>query len=57
MHRREGGKWGFIGKVDMSCKVVRTDVMELKGDCNLCGKIYYKLHTWADHLIPGLIFL
>ena len=56
MHCREGGKWGFIGKVDMSCKVVRTEVMELKGDCNLCGKIYYKLHTWADNLIPGLIF-
>ena len=40
-----GEKWGFMGKVDMSCKVVRSEGMGLKRDSKLCGKIYYKLHT------------
>jgi len=29
-----------MGKVDMSCKVVRSEGMGLKSDCILCGKIY-----------------
>ena len=44
-------KWGFIGKVDMSCKVVRTEGMGLKRDCKFCGKIYYKLHTILAYLV------
>ena len=35
----KGGKWGFMGKVDMSCKVVRSEGTGLKRDCKLCGKI------------------
>ena len=41
----KGGKWGIVGKVDMSCKVVRSEGIGLKRDCKLYGKIYYKLHT------------
>ena len=46
MQSREGGKkWSFMGKVAMSCKVVRSEGMGLKRDCKLCGKLYCKLHT------------
>ena len=45
MQCKEGGKWGCMWKVDMSCKVVRSEGMGLKCDCKLCGKIYCKLHT------------
>ena len=41
----KGEKWGVMGKVAMSCKVVRSEGMGLKCDCKLGGKIYYKLHT------------
>ena len=44
-------KWGFIGKVDMSCKVVRSERMGLKRDCKLCAKIYYRLHTVLSYLV------
>ena len=48
----EGGKkWGIMGKVDMSCKVVRSEGMGLKRDCKLCGKIYCKLHTVLSYLV------
>jgi len=40
-----------MGKVDMSFKVVRSEGMELKRDCKLCGKIYYKLHTVLSYLV------
>ena len=35
----EGEKWFVMGKVDMGCKVVRSEGMGLKRDCKLCGKI------------------
>ena len=41
-------------KVDMSCKVVRSEGMELKRDCRLCGKIYYKLHAILSYLVCTL---
>jgi len=47
----KGEKWGFMGKVDMSCKMVRYEGMGLKRDCKLCGKIYYKLHTILSYLV------
>ena len=47
----KGGKWGFMGTVDMSCKVVRSEGMGLKCDCKLCGKMYYKLHTILSYLV------
>ena len=40
----------------MNSKVVRSEGLGLKSECKMCAKIYYSLHTWADHLIPGLIF-
>ena len=47
----KGGKWGIVGKVDMSCKVVRSEGIGLKRDCKLYGKIYYKLHTVLSYLV------
>jgi len=40
-----------MGKVDMGCKVVRSEGMGLKRDCKLCGKIYNKLHTILSYLV------
>ena len=40
-----------MGKVDMGCKVVRSEEMGLKRHCKLCGKIYYKLHTILSYLV------
>jgi len=53
----KGEKWGFMGKVDMSCKVVRSEGMGLKCDCNLCGKIYYKLHTTLSYLVFYTLYM
>ena len=47
----KGEKFGFMGKVDMSCKAVRSEGMGLKRDCKLCGKIYYKLRTLLSYLV------
>ena len=47
----KGGKWDFMGKVDMSCNRVRSEWMGLKRDCKLRGKIYYKLHKLLSYLV------
>ena len=58
MQCREGvKKWGFMGKVDMSCKVVRSEGMGLKGDCKLCWKIYHKLHTILSYLVCYRLYM
>ena len=50
----KGEIWGSMGKVDMSCKVVRSEGKGLKSNCKLCGKIYYKLHTLLAYLVLPL---